>query len=503
MTAYACLLQAPCTGVAQPSKRIHNHALDLPRRGAYFSTMNGQNLFLFLCVIAVRCALAGEDVRHELEYAPAPVDNPLKGLVPYAWAADEHGDLFPHSMEFTYLPLSDLMTGEEQYNWKPLDDFLNAASKRGDQAVFRVFLEYPGKTGCCPSYLLDQGLPVHRYRCTNTPPLPPAMIETPDYTNLNLRRCLQKFIASLGKRYDGDPRIGFITAGLLGTWGEWHDYPHDEYWAPKTVQNEVLDAYAAAFHITPVLTRYPANENHKLQTSNAARPVGYHDDSFAWATLDTGKPSESWFFLAAMKAAGVDAQNKWKLFPIGGEVRPEAWGKVFDEKPDDPQIQDFQACVEQTHATWLMDSGMFNKQTWTQKRKQRAEELARRMGYAFDVRSVVLNRDKDQLAIRVEVENRGVAPFYYDWPIEYALLSDSGEVFRRFVGVGKLTHLLPGDRPRIWLETLDVAGVKRGLYHLALRVPNPMPQGKPLRFANQTQDQHAPGWLTLMDVATE
>lgn len=36
-----------------------------------------------------------------------------------------------------------------------------------------------------------------------------------------------------------------------------------------------------------------------------------------------------------------------------------------------------------------------------------------------------------------------------------------------------------------------------GAYRLFLRVRNPLPNGVPLRFANQTQDQHLSGWLTL------
>ena len=95
--------------------------------------------------------------------------------------------------------------------------------------------------------------------------------------------------------------------------------------------------------------------------ANADRPFGYHDDSFAWATLDTGRKGDEWFYMAALKAAGPPALDKWKSQPIGGEIRPEAWGKVFDERPGLKQIQDFRQCVEVTHATWLLDSGMFNR----------------------------------------------------------------------------------------------------------------------------------------------
>jgi hypothetical protein len=62
---------------------------------------------------------------------------------------------------------------------------------------------------------------------------------------------------------------------------------------------------------------------------------------------------------------------------------------------------------------------------------------------------------------------------------------------------GTLTGLLPGDGARAWTDTLDVTGVKAGTYTLAVRVSNPLPTGKPLRFANITQDVDAPGWLSL------
>ena len=54
-------------------------------------------------------ALAASAGAVELEYAPAPLDNPLKGLVPYVSASET--ERFPHSMEFRYFPLKSLMKG--------------------------------------------------------------------------------------------------------------------------------------------------------------------------------------------------------------------------------------------------------------------------------------------------------------------------------------------------------------------------------------------------------
>jgi len=443
-------------------------------------------------VILVLVGGAQDGARRALEYAPAPVDNPLKGLVPYANPPE---GLFPHSLEFSYFPLSALVVGRDRYDWSPLERFLESVATRGNQAIFRVYLEYPGRKGVIPQYLVEGGLKVHRYRNTDTPP---DEVETPDYADPNLRACLREFIVALGKKYDGDPRIGFLTAGLLGSWGEWHTYPREELWASKEVQREVMDAYEAAFRKTPVLLRYPAGEGDEAYAPNAARPFGYHDDSFAWATLETGRRSDDWFFLARLRRAGREALEKWKSRPIGGEIRPEAWGEVFDAAPTRKRIQDFETCVRETHATWLMDTGMFRRKTWSEERRRRAESLVRKMGYEFHVPGVTVRRQGRTLEVEVEIENRGVAPFYYDWPVCFALRDSAGTAVRKFTGEGTLRGLLPGQPARVWKERFDLGSLSPGAYRLVLSVPNPLPNGRPLRFANRDQ---GPEGLPLASVA--
>ncbi|MGB7326626.1 MAG: DUF4832 domain-containing protein [Rubripirellula sp.] len=453
--------------------------------------------FVACTVVFVFSSSALGDKPIELAYSPASVANPLKGLVPYASDTNVH---FPHSMEFGYVGFSDLVIGYDEFNWQPLDKLLDEVAGRGHQAVFRIYLEYPGKTNVIPQFLLDDGLKVHKYLNTNTQPFPPAKIETPDYENMNLRTALGNFIAAFGKRYDGDARIGFITAGLLGTWGEWHTYPRDELFASKTVQAEVIDAYASAFRITPVLLRYPAGDDSWGKASNADRPFGYHDDSFAWATIDTGNEEDNWFFMPALQQAGAGAIAKWKTHPIGGEIRPEAWGKVFDVNPGDEKIQDFRSCVDQTHVSWLMDTGMFEKES-SSERLDRAKAEVRHMGYEFHVPtvSVVVDEKGETLTVDLKLENRGVAPFYYSWKAEYGLISE-GKVVKSLQATGELAGLLPGAPARRWSDTWDLSDVPAGNYMLALRVPNPLPGGLPLRFANATQDRDMDGWLSLTRV---
>lgn len=435
------------------------------------------------------------DVRQTLAYAPAAIDNPLKGLVPYQ---GDNRSKFPHSLEFNYLAYSSLVKGYEQFDWQPLEKMLNDISSRGHQAVFRIYLEYPDEKTGIPQFLIKDGLKVTRYPNGNSSLKPPSQAETPNYEDPNLRRSLKAFIRAFGKKYDGDPRVGFITAGLLGSWGEWHTDPRPELFASKEVQAEILAAYTAAFRATPVLLRYPVGANDDKNAMNANLKFGYHDDSFAWATLDTGKPDKSWFYMPSLKAAGASAEAKWKTAPVGGEIRPEAWGEVFDTKPSKPEIQSFRESVAATHASWVMDSGMF-KQRQDQGRIDRAAAEVLRMGYEFHVPAVQIDKvTAGKLPVRVELVNRGVAPFYYDWPVEFGVVS-GGKLQKTFVSTGKITGLLPNDPARKWSDSLDLNGLTAGDYQLVMRVPNRLPQGHPIKFANKTQDADLPGWLTLGD----
>lgn len=422
-------------------------------------------IFAALLGVALASPASGEE--RKLRYVPAPPDNPLKGFVPYVDI--DARERFPHSLEFHYFSLKELMTGPDAYDWSPLEDKLALTQARGCQLIFRVFLEYPGRSSQIPDFLLDAGVEVTVWTSPDG-----KESETPDYEDPRLQAALRRFVVALGRKYDGDPRIGFLTAGLLGSWGEWHNYPRSDLWASKDAQRLVLDAFAESFVKTPVLLRYPAGEDHGEQAGNADRPFGYHDDSFAWATLPTGREEDSWFFVPLLERAG--AAEKWKSQPIGGEVRPELWETSFTAHRH-PRSQDFHRCLSETHVTWLMDTGLFAQRfPLPAARKEAAIRAAQAMGYEFFVSSCRRAGD----ALSLTVENRGVAPFYHDWPVE---LSGGEGILARF----DLRGILPGES-RIWEAEVSGDGPFR------LRVPNPMDGGRPLRFANAEQGEE---WLTL------
>lgn len=417
-------------------------------------------------------------IQRKLTYSPAPVDNPLKGFFPFR---GDHRAAFPHSLEWSYFPLNELMDGPSSFTFeKTFEPALDDIASRGHQTVLRVMVDYPSKPTGVPKFLLDAGLKMRKYSDYGGG-------RSPDWSDERLIRTFETFIAEFGKRYDGDPRIGFITIGLLGFWGEWHTYPHEDWFPDEKIQNRILAAYLKAFRKTRLLMRYPAADGVKL-------PIGFHDDSFALSTL----PTIDWHFLSRLES--TKTLDRWKTQPIGGELRPELQAAFWKRPlPTNLKYEDYDKCVELTHCSWLINQKLFNKRL-PDREYERAMSGARKLGYDLHASAMRMTSQgtRPGILLTLAVENRGVAPFYYNWPvlIRMARTSVDGQVAPAidFPTRWKLRELLPG-RSANWNHLIRDDRLKPGQYSVSLRVPNPLKSGIPLRFANR--EQKADGNLNL------
>ncbi|NIK70807.1 S-layer homology domain-containing protein [Paenibacillus sp. BK720] len=459
----------------------------------------------------------------ELTYQNAPVDNPLKGLLPFYDASEEsyftegddwrdRGTQLPYSMEFFYLPLNKLMNNLNDFNWTELDKRLEAVASRGNQAVFRVYLDYPNKPSGIPQFLLDEGLETYAYSEYNNGK--DAASLAPNYNDEHLMGALDNFIEALGARYDGDPRIGFLTIGLIGFWGEWHTYPYDgNIKSPNLMPTDanlkrVLTDMDNAFNETQLVLRYPM-DNSTLKTKNF--DVGYHDDSFAFQTLPPSLGGQGWHFWGRVNDAGVT--DFWKSNSMGGEMRPEIQLKMWNNDPpvynepsapiEGAQGEDYYTSLNLTHASWLITQGVFQTPLESEP-LARAAEGSRRLGYEYYVPATYLDASDGNLKVGVELENRGVAPFYYDWKVELAAKSDNG-IVKIWEPGWDLKDLLPNtngfDNNKLFESTSNPA-LSNGSYQILMRYVNPLEainaDAKKFRFANA--EQNSDGWLELGSV---
>jgi hypothetical protein len=436
-------------------------------------------------IVAVAVLIASEKLTvaatntYGLAYC-AVTNNPLKGFMPYTG----NYNTFPYSMEWSYLPLRSLMTGATNFAWSSLDNLLSSDASRGHQTVFRVYLDYPTLPTGIPQYLLNDGLITYNYTNYNNDDISLC----PNYADTNLQQALTNFIAALGARYDGDSRIGFIELGLLGFWGEWHTYPLTNLFASVAVQQKVLTAYNNAFSHTKLLVRWPSG------TNPAALSIGYHDDSFAYDTI----APPSYDFLGLLAAAGET--NKWRTQPIGGEVYPPVQSCMWDTSQTNcvPAGQAFTDCVNLTHASWMLNQGLFSP-GFTGAQEDIALTGAHQLGYEFYVtNAVILDATvAGPLNVTLQITNSGVAPFYYDWPVLFGALDSSDHLIKTWPTSWRLSTVLPAQSSTSWSWSQTNHGLAAGQYKLLLAAQNPMTNGIPISFADTAQNADLAGWLTL------
>ena len=337
-------------------------------------------------------------------------ENPLKGfLTSYLWG-DPVSD-FPDSMEYLYVPMKSIWNETGETFDIGLEPLLQQAAERNHHVVMRVFIDYPAQESALPDYLQDS--------VSCTPYSDHGGGCSPDYDNPELQEAILSLIEKLGERYNTDNRIGFIQAGLLGFWGEWHTWPYPDWFASSMFQQEVMDTYIASFPDTFIQVRYPTIES-------SQRRLGYHDDSFSYSTLG----DIDWFFYPKLVQAG--AENNWIDVPIGGELRPELQSEIFASTyQQDVYAQDIMQCIEQVHPTYMLNYWAFNGDGYGYQADERvqAEYASQLMGYRFELQhahlqATQLRSDRIFADISMTISQTGVAPFYY--PLYATLMTPDG-----------------------------------------------------------------------------
>ena len=465
-------------------------------------------ILVMVLVLSMVTALAGCGAhagltQHEIAPGETPEVNPLKGLFPYSGEVD-----FPHSLEWFYLPVNAVHLDEGVFDWTALENKLNQVAARGHQAAIRFYYDHPGDVSGIPQFLLDAGVKVRSY---NEPEDLGGGGLCPDYSDEKMRASMKEFIAAFGEAYDGDPRIGFITEGLLGFWGEWHNWPFDidiadgkpDWTIPPEVYEEVYQAFDDAFDITCLMVREP-----KENVDNGKYRTGYHDDSFAYATLSAANGGQEWSYMS--KVINMGMQDAWQYAPIGGEVYPPLQSEYFMEEyykvapnPDtDPSAdmvnrQDWDACVQESHASFLLCDAIKN---YTGTTRENAIEASKSLGYDMQVTTAWYAdsmEDTGALKLDLDIRNNGAAPFYYGhetWPVLIGVKQD-GVLVKQYRTEWDLCDIPATGEAVSFTHEVEDHGLGGGEYTLCVKVQNPLQGGVAFRFANEGQGDD--GWLEL------
>lgn len=353
-----------------------------------------------LCLLAVVPILAA-DAPAEDNFRPVALTSrvadvqPMTGIV--LWTTNEAVETAPIQLEYSYFTYASVVAADGSFDWKPLEDVLDAVAKRKHQLVLRWHDTYVG---------MPTGVPAHikrmpGYRETKGRSEKKAT-DFPDWSHPGWRQFVLDFFSEFSKRYDNDPRIAFVQVGF-GLWSEYHIYDGPmklgQTFPSLEFQTEFARHLAKTFVQTPWMISVDAAGE---QAPYAASPelldlrFGVFDDSFNHAKhAKENLPNWNTF-----------RRDRWKTAPAGGEF--SFFAKVDQTKalaPKGPHGIPFEKQAADFHISFMIgdDQPTFQKPA-------RIREAGMACGYRFRVKKFEASAD----AARVEIENRGIAPIYYD-----------------------------------------------------------------------------------------
>lgn len=258
---------------------------------------------------------------------------------------------------------------------------------------------------------------------------------------------VKKLVKKAGEAWDNDPRVAYVEMGIIGEWGEHHDPDVTTYWPahdqPNHVENRTWipgiektlgDAFTEAFKNKKVMVRYAYEFNDY--------EFGIYWDSWA---------------IEQERVRGYEEMMKlgdrWKVQPIGGEITWN-WGDLarynsFEDVVANADTRDL--VLDQIRA---LHANHLGGVTWANFKDPlflaNAETLQKTLGYRFlisNFRYPTTISKGVPFELSFEVTNVGSSPFYYDWPVEIALLDaeTKEKVWSTVLDDVNVSQWIPGD----------------------------------------------------------
>ena len=377
---------------------------------------------------------------------------------------------FPYSVAYFRLNWDEIEPAEGQFDWRLIDQSLQAWAKRGARIAFRIMTANAHSKGyyCSPKWLFDAGCRSYDYVAGGADPTEGGKRITrvePDYGDRLFLEKHGRFIGALAKRYDGNPGIEFIDIGSYGIWGEWHTR-HPQPWP---VRKQIIDMYLNGFHKTALASMSDDAEALAYALSHGA---GFRRDG-------VGSPWHEANWIGSKKYAAVTGfADHWKKAPVVFEwygnydyLRQRGWS--FDRAVE---------FMKANHVTFIND----NVGRVPVEQMPKLQQLARLAGYRFVLREVfhpVRVAPGKTLAVNMKWSNVGVGKLYRQYVLTLCLLDAKGTIVCHQIQKDvDPTRWLPGDVGVA--GSLDVPStVRAGQYTLGAAIVDPTTEKPALHLA--------------------
>jgi hypothetical protein len=396
--------------------------------------------------------------------------NPFKGFAP--WIGNSN-PVYETKLQQATFGWRDLEPEQSIYNWSHLERNWGNIAQTGRRVGFRVAAEIPGSgQNDTPQWLIDQGVKLRPYSIDGQDGF------APDWDDSLFLAAHHNFIMKLGERYDQDPRVAWIDIGSYGFWGEWHVWKNDSLAATQATKKAILDDYFEAFPTKKMVIAFDDNFATEYVTD---RGGGIRNDCL-------GEQGSNDWYLTSLNSIDPGLNDRvWKTAIITGEFCGSNYGATIGTTD---RFDLNYAFIQQTHWSYIGSAGgAISPQD--DEHRANLDKLHKTLGYRFVLRKVEhdksTSKDSD-LTVSITVENKGVAPFYYDWPLAMYLISSDGEVELEEQLKIDIKSWLPGRHN--FSETVKISGdITSGNYDVKLAILDPDTGDPGVMFANTDRDE--------------
>lgn len=380
-------------------------------------------IFPLLIVQATKLLIMGE------AYFPSQNDDIL--FNPYmGWAPSAEGGPYdqPHRLVYINTTWRELEPLKGEYSFDAIENKYNFEywNQKSVNIIFRLNMDFPSKERHMdiPDWLFDE---IHGNGTWYD--LDYGKGFSPDYSNEILIENHERLIRALASKYNHNSQISIIALGSIGHWGEWHTKQDRDKnisipFPDIEVCNRYVEHYIKSFIDKHLIVRRPLN----IAKDNN---IGLYNDSFG-DVLQTDyfiESLEKGYFDYLVGIAQEPMPDYWKYTPSGGEIATPPGMACFDKEHIKTTMDQIKKC----HTSWLGPSCPVYYSI-NPELQENYDLALKTMGYRFVLEMIKHPRKvKAGSIFSVEMvwKNKGVAPFYYLWPLEISLSDyDSNIVFQ-------------------------------------------------------------------------
>ncbi|MDE1548246.1 DUF4832 domain-containing protein [Jeotgalibaca caeni] len=373
-------------------------------------------------------SLLNKQITKTFEMTEQKVSSPLTGFAP---DARNQSNELEHELVYVDVTFRELWPEKDRFDFLTIEqeNHLSYWRAAGKHVVFRFISDYPmpDEHMDIPDWLYEEtggdgDFYDHAY----------GKGYSPNYSNPTFIAYHAEAIKELGERYGKDSFFSYVQLGSLGHWGEWHTYLEGGVRPlPKAdLRRQYVLPYVDAFPLAKLVMRRPFEIAEEWDMGVYNDMAGHPQATKEWLDwMENGG-----VYQQTGEEALVPMEDAWKTAPIGGEFTSDIpMGTMLGVN----QAQTVQL-IRDSHTTFLGPNIPAVE----------AEAISRVMGYRIGITkfSLVQPFMGHSTKVKIEFENNGVAPMYWNWPVSLYGYDKNQELLFEVPLYVQLTKILPGKK---------------------------------------------------------